>query len=739
MEAIGIVNEIDIKGLTEYIVNRKEHIESLKNEKESMFEIMYSERLFPEKVKVRYEYSSGMHDVSYGENKHKWRCKDIFYDFFDLWRIDRDYDNNPERQNRANLELLEKLVKHLDYASTYNQSVYYVYESSFGYYVTAVNEKFFIPKQFVKVTPFVDYSDTPLRLIGGNEEMAKNLPSVGEETQKSLKSKLEDKKAEIENKMQEIKAKEEEQKAEIEAMKRAIEEKYKSTFDLMASKKQELENMMKQLEGQLFVLDTQIYGIRCFFGETVKFTKISSGNNAPLETPVVMYQKIRFLDEELAKYAAIYNVDGDDTKLFEELLKNRQDMRDFFFPAGKTLSLVRISRDGVHYKSSSAANCDGRVINIYNVMNEYQVYHGKQIAVLVRNGDNCYIGWTEEERIKISDGNAFLTPKTTIEDDKDVKKDWNGDVVEEQTDKKEVAARFFIFSIAQGLIENSKLLELPNGVSITQNSPYVVFSMADNWLSEDTYGSYDDIMDKCSINARKGDKILTLRYLKPEGNVYRSYNNDRGRGYANRTHDVSVSDNTLYNINLVEDDERDNLFTYEYRHKGKEDWICGKWITELTENDDWMQDFTKRHDFDNWEFRNIKFCGPEKHVFVSLSKDCYWTNSDARANFELYEDEYINLTFLNTIYIRYIITNRKMPNRYFSGSVNFSYLLPYMNTAIEYLKEREEKEYSLISNYVALKENWQMALSDWKIEHNVHDITEYQAKRFAKWYSTMEI
>lgn len=54
-----------------------------------------------------------------------------------------------------------------------------------------------------------------------------------------------------------------------------------------------------------------------------------------------------------------------------------------------------------------------------------------------------------------------------------------------------------------------------------------------------------------------------------------------------------------------------------------------------------------------------------------------------------------------------------------------------MNTAIEYLKEREEKEYSLISNYVALKENWQIAWSSRK--------TEYQAKRFAKWYSTMKI
>lgn len=736
MKAIGIINQIDMVGLTEYVLNRKEYVDLFQKEKETVFDTMYSEEIFPERVKVRYEYNSGMYDVEYGHNRHKNKCRDIFYEFFNLWKIDRDYDKNPELQNRQNVLLLTKLERHINYAATYNQPIHYVYESDFGYYIMIVKENFFIPKQFVEVTPFIDYSNTPLRLIGGNEQMAKNLPSVGEETQKSLKSKLEDKKTEIEKKMQEIKDKEEEQKAEIEAMKRAIEEKYKSTFDLMAAKKQELEDMMQQLEGQLFVLDTQIYGIRCFFGETVKFTQISSGENAPINTPVVMYQKIRFLDEELAKYAAIYGVDGDDTKLFEELLKSRQDMRDLFFPEGKTLSLVRISKDGVHYKSSYSASVggSGRGIDIYNVMEEYEVYHGNQIAILVRNGDNCYIGWTEEERIKISDENAFLTPKKEIEDDADIKTDWHGNVVEEKTDKKEVAARFFIFSIAQGLIENSKLLELPVGVNITQNSPYVVFSMADNWLAEDTYGSYDDIMEKCSVNIRKGDTILTLRYLRAEGDIYRSYNNDRGRGYANRTHDVSTSDNTLYKVNLVEDDVVDNLVIYEYRNKSEKKWRQGEFTTRHTENENWMEGFNTRHDIDNWEYKNIKFCGPVKHVYISLKKEYAWSGSDSRVNFELYKDEYINLTFLNTIYLKYIITNRKLPSKYFSGAINFSYILPYMNKAMEYLKKREEEEFSLIANYVELKANWQMALSDWKLSHNVHEITDYQAKRFSKWY-----
>ena len=57
-----------------------------------------------------------------------------------------------------------------------------------------------------------------------------------------------------------------------------------------------------------------------------------------------------------------------------------------------------------------------------------------------------------------------------------------------------------------------------------------------------------------------------------------------------------------------------------------------------------------------------------------------------------------------------------------------------MNKAMEYLKEREKEEYSLIVQYAELKEKWQIELSEWKIANNVHIITEYQAKRFAKWY-----
>jgi len=735
MKAIGTVKSININKLKEYVLSRKNYEKLFKKEQEQ-FDIMYSNRIFPEILKVPYDYGGGTYDATYTDRKYAHACRNLFNEFFKLWDNSHFRSDDPDFSNKYNLAELTKLEYLYEYSQEYGQPLHYIYKSDFGYYVEGSSIKVFIPSQFVETEPFIDYSNTPINRIGANENMSKNLPDVGNETQNSLKGKLEGQKAEIEAKVAEIKAKEEEQKAEIERMKREIEEKYKDAFALMNAKKEEMELMLKQLEGQLFVLDTQIYGIRCFFGETVKFTKISSGNNAPIDAPVVMYQKVRFLDEEMAKYAAIYGFDGEDTVLFEKLLSNRPDMRDLFFPEGKSLSLVRISKDGVAYKSGQAVHASGNgTVSIYNVMKEYEVLHGSKIAILVRNGDNCYIGWTEEDRIHISDGNAFLTPKeNAVTDEAEIKKDLHGNVIEEKTDKKEVAARYFIFSIAQGLIENSKLLELPIGVNITENSPYIVFSMADNWLEDTTYGSYDDIMEKCSVNIRKGDNILTLANLSAEGNKYKTYNNDRGRGYNNRTHDVKAKDNTIYPVNLVEDDTRANVIFYEYKNKSSKDWIPSSWETSESE-ETFIETFKKRHDMDNYEYRNIRFAGPVKHVFISLEKENYWTESDARANFELYSDEYINLTFLNTVYMRYIIVNRKMPNKYVSGKTNFSSFLPYMNKAMEFLKERESEEEQLISQHTNLSENWQIALTKWKIENNVHKITDYQAKRFSRWYS----
>ena len=639
---------------------------------------------------------------------------------------------------------VEYLRKMMDYADKYGQELEYVYADDRYTLFLTLNRKYVLPTDCVKLQPYKDYSDTPLHLLGNKNELSRMLPAIKDDaTEKSIKSDIKNKKEKIQSAINQINAEKEKQKAEIERMKEEIEAKYAEKIAVLNQKKEELELDKKRLSNELFVLETQIYGIRCYFGETVSFTKIASGKDAAVDVPVVLHQKIRFLDEELSKWMSIYGFDADDSSMLEELLTNREDMRNLFFPGDKSISLVRISKDGKVYKSGYQSSTDGNQIMFANVMNEYDVYHGKKLGILVRNGENCYLAWTDDEMVSISDGNVFLTPKEkAVDSEADVEeKDWYGRKKEKEdvrTDKNEVASRYFLFSIMQGLISNSKLINLPDGVSVTGNNPYVIFSMADEWLKDTRYGDLSDIMEKYNGLLRKGDPLITLSCLGPEGNKFSRYNNDRGIGYRNRTHDVLASDNTIYKVNFVINTKM-KKYCFERRDKIGFSDKYGDWgKVEYLSDEPTFEEFFK-HPGNGWifpkdmEYRNVTSEESVKQdAYVALKKDPNWlTGKESTANFQLYPDEYINLTFLNTDLIRYVLTNGELGSRF--RNRNFSSIIPYLNHALQFLKEREVGEQLMIEQYAAeLPADWRMRLSHWKMQNDIHTITEYQAKRFAK-------
>lgn len=646
------------------------------------------------------------------------------------------------------LDNVAALGKMADYMEKYGQCLEYVYtDDLWVLFATTQGRKYALPLDCVELEPYQDYSDTPVALLGTQNELSGKLPALRDDvTERSIKQDINKKQDEIEAALDQIKQQKKAQKEEIERMKAEIEARFAEKFEVLNRKKAELELKKEQLTNELFVLDTQIYGIRCYFGETVSFSTIVSGKDAPEDEPVVLHQKIRFLDEELAKWMSIYGFDGNDTGMFEQLLAARPDLRAFFFPGEKSISLVRISRDGKIHVSSYRASSDGAKMVYENIIKEYAVYHGAKIGILVRNGENCYIGWTDDDRISINDGNAFLTPKKqTIDMDAQVEvTDWLGRKKEREdvrTDKEEVASRYFLFSVMQGLVDNSKLITLPVRSNVTESSPYVVYSMADTWLKDTTYGSLTDILQKYNGLMRKGDMLLTLSGLGAEGRKYERYSNDRGIGYRNRTHDVYVADNTIYPANLVKNIQQ-MRYSFEARDRKfgsdeYEDWRSLSYLSGYST----FEEFYRGYGFPaTMQYRNVQSEDAfEQEVYVSLQKDKNWrTGAESTANFLLYSDEYINLTYLNTDLIRYVLTNGDL-GKQFSGR-NLSSMLPYLNHMMSFLKEREAVEKNLIRSCplrTELPSDWRMKLSGWKMENDVHVITEYQAKRFAKTLDNM--
>ena len=458
----------------------------------------------------------------------------------------------------------------------------------------------------------------------------------------------------------------------IDTLKQELEERKQSLLAELEKKENELQAKMAQLKGELFMLESEIYSIRCFLGEVVDFIQLRKGNPAPVDAPITLFQKMRFLDDELGKLVSVYDFDFNNAKLFEQLLKERDDILDVFCPNDKCVSLVRVS------KTNTTLGYDG----LTDILKEYEVYHGLTIGILIRNGENVYMGWTDDQKISIPD-DMFYTPGKRIV---------NGDDAEtiKDTSIEEAVSRYFIFSILQGTLQNKQMLQLPESVKadFTKPSQYIIYSVADTWLCDNRYGTFAQMIDKCNSKISEGDVILALEW-NTDKDGYRGHSD-----YRNMTSDVRMCDRGIYTIRLIE--ENNDRYAFD-------DY---KYYISL-----------KKY---NWDFvyRNGRYVDRQR---------------EARALFRVFTDEFINLTYMNSTWLKYVITTKNIGS-YNLKTSTFAQAIRYLNDALKYIKEREAEELTYLTKYVNnINDDTWVLLTEFKLEKNVRRMNDYQAKRFAKW------
>lgn len=614
-----------------------------------------------------------------------------------------------------------------------------------------------------------------------NDGIAALIPN-GEISKNEMKNNIAEMECEIEKRQKDIKALEEQQRQEVDRIEREIRAKYKEQFDLIEKKKLEMEEKIRQMKNQLFILDTGLYAIRCWMGETVKFTRLCSGKHAEEEMPVILYQKLRYLDEEMGKWLSLYDFNADDQPLFEEAIKYRQDLRDLFSPPDKSISLIRVSRNRIQYGDNP---------DIANMLKEYETYHGNQIGILLRDGENVWIGWTDVDRVDIIDENAFFKTETIINANESVR----------SSTKEEVASRYFVFSILQGILSRHDMIILPEGASVFKNNPYVVYSMADGCIEDNRYGTFSDIVERIGNQPMMvGDMVLTTLTITRDDRfgpdflgrtTYQdAWNNDRGRGEANRTHDAHIPNRTVLPVNLIDveeiytitfdkykceveevpDEQRseksgfpistikstrtnqligdhqeyfsvingyyENFKKEEYNLKGmSEDEIYAWYLQQFSQ-------YTEHNHIDIFNKsgyflipKGVKKVNAKQHIFLSAKKEgALWRGTNANANMKIESGEYLPLTYLNSVYIRYAIQNRKIGGWQVGGKImDYANSLSYLNTALDYLKKREDEEARLLSQHMDLYPDWQVDLSEWRLRHRYHRLTDRRAKKFAQW------
>ena len=598
---------------------------------------------------------------------------------------------------------IRPLVDYIEYHQTFNIGFdVYIINEELGFSVIASNgsaEPRVIATKFLDIKLYETYEELPgdkLAALKGNSDYSLMVQSGL--SKKEVKEEIALTSTNIDTLEADIERVKKEQDEELAVLRKEIEEKVKELEKIKTDKLNELRLMKEQmnikvagLSQKLYQLETEIYAIQCFNGDVIDFIKLKNGKASDTTEPLVIYQKLRYMDNELAKAIALKNADFNNHKLFERFLAESPMAEEIFFPDKKCVVGVRISKTGVYFGGVTTKS--GVPLNM---LATYEKFHGGKIGIIVRDGENLYIGWTDDERLSIKE-DLFHTNKNNNESAEDMEMAIQSieRAKEEQikaakdkgkfiptNEQSGIVSRYYLFSILNGFVERG-IINIPEGISIMEDSEYVKFSRADNWINSDKYGTLQEIMEKYRCNKEQvGDPVVTLMGIKDTSWARDYWSRDtRSRGDGNRARGAKVKGKKLYNINFI--DEYDK-------------------------------------------------------VYVSVPTEAsYWNKTNSRANFSLESDEYVNIVFYNSLVIGSVLQSESLGGWRIGGNtVNYSYGAAYLWLMRDWLLKREEEVISIAKAEFGVDlstiTEWQILFSEWMQEKNVHNISAYQVKRFLK-------
>lgn len=671
---------------------------------------------------------------------------------------------------------LSTLQSALAYATRFNNPIQ-VYFSDDKFVIIGWGEtRTLVPAEFVSIELYKSYDDVlpyeiPSLITGevGTPINGLILPD-GTEIKNSSKRELRN---DLEAVKTSIQAQEEELKKGLEELRQELRKREEELRLQMQAKMSELEAKKKEFEIQLFGLDHQIYLLRCLLGDSIQIAHLRKGQAAPSEQPVVLYQKLRFLDEDLAKIKSLYCHDYDDEGYVEEIFATDDFVFEQFCPNTKCVSLFRISKDNTHY-----AKGDG------NCLEKLAYYNGKRIGLLVRNGENLYLVWTEQDRVYLRENFVYSGTGEREVDENSVVDKTETITDMDYTDKRNIPwvqffSRKFLMAILQGLVEYKKVFTFPETVSFATPNPYVIFSTADNQITDHRFGSLSDFMRCRNPLTKVGDMVLPTMSIQGSvtergygwGNPYHE-NHERGRGDKNRVRDC-VIDDEVQPINFIEIPSRvsylsskadpdtnpeafseyNEIYSLMFDKLGncvKERLKVGNVVYSVQWRDAgvnyvWKSTQT-RFEFSGCIKREEFFTDKinEYEYYISVEKPEGWNSkrkedSNVRSNVQIYRDEFINLTYLCSSVLKHFMETKQIGD-YFG--TNYAYAIKYLHKALEYIRSREKNDFIQISAHlckdVSAMPHIDLILMDWKFNNKVREITDRQAKRFAKYLSKIE-
>ena len=276
-------------------------------------------------------------------------------------------------------------------------------------------------------------------------------------------------------------------------------------MEIMASKMAEAQAILKcRIEYQKSKLNQQLSGmhtmiddykqkiakvnqmismVELYYGIEEEVVTITTGEPAPIDTPISIRQKILFMDEECAVsnvYGHLhdgfdYNNVGD----FYEWLKDN-DNRDRIIPEERGIAVLKPRR----YEKNYGSTYDNAVLNQYNL----------QSYVIIRNGQQLYSIFTENFAIH---GSVFPSKEVTNQ-------------LSQGKGNESIIERGQSFAIfVQGIIDRTQLLQpLPAGTSFINCTQNVEFIYDDSNTLTDGSIRYVDWIKNNNQQIEVGSRIV---------------------------------------------------------------------------------------------------------------------------------------------------------------------------------------------------------------------------------------
>lgn len=334
------------------------------------------------------------------------------------------------------------------------------------------------------------------------------------------------------------------QLSEIENLKAQMEAKISAMYEMQAQMMSELQAKIERYQHELLVMRTDLTAFEYRHGLTIDFTRITSGECAPVEQPIVVYQKLIYLDEDLPRFEKLYDVDAGS---LEVALKHSPALLEHICPTNKGISFLKMR------------NASGKFELNNTVMKFIEDTMPNQIGVLVRNGENTWLTWLDSDKVSFSQ-DSFASVSSQ----------------EKEPSVKLIQSRYYVFSIILGLIERGEMLQIDHVPVDVFSDPSIILSNADSQITDSTYIELGALLHTLNDYSKPDDPIFVLNSFTDEAKYHSYYGGgttERGRGDNALTDNTSVKRgmNTIRGIDYFSD------FTYRFyvagvkgRHFGRE-------------------------------------------------------------------------------------------------------------------------------------------------------------------------